>query len=910
MISPRRLANPPGPGISGRRATARGYGRAVCCATREVAGGARRAVVWTHPSLRRWLFCALASVVAACGGDSATAPSPPLPNQAPVATGTIPAQTVVIGETGTVNVSGYFNDPGGDALTYSASSSDASVATVTVSGSTLTVTPVTQGMATVTVTARDPGGLSAQQSFTVTVPNRAPEVLITVTPDTITTDEAIEFSPPVSEWFIDPDGDPLTYTASSSDTAVALANLTDGELTVWSVAAGTTTITVMATDPGELSAELSFQVTVTTAGQSPVIITSVEPEVLVEGEAATITGTGFSPAGPDNDVSIGGLAATVTSASETSLSIMVPGADCLPPRRAELRVAIAASSDVRTVGVTPVIPEEPVRVTDAGDGCLHLPGSGAGGEYLIGVVSISEDVSSLTPVTLNGTPGDATVVGAARYAAAPEVPAAMLEAAASLASRPVQPRTAAQVQTRLPASAGRDSIRARHARAHLEMRERDRALWRELGPAIPPALDGAKAIRRREAAVGDTWDFHMNAMSCTEFETISAVVRLVSNDLVWLDDLDNPSETFSDAHLEFLDGLYTSYVKGVLADYFGDLSDVDGNGQVLILMTKEVNRAQSGLLGFVTGRDLRSQSQCAASNEAEIFYGLVPDPAGSFGQVRTAEAVSNEYPELLAHEIAHLVQNNYEVLGEAGPDFVFWEAEGSATLAEQLVGNRFFGHGSGQNLGWAEWLESEYELFYDTWLNDMLGFFGGLGDTRIAGAPEQCSWVAKGDTGPCLYRTGAVYGVPSMLLRYAMDRWGDVYPGGEQALMQRFIQSPPPHEGFASLIDVSPSWSIEHILADFYMSLGMELLKDIDTPGMSSWDLYDIFDQLPSHHNRLQPYMSESSSPQIEASIRAGSSLYFDWTPDGSLSPTSIKVTSPNGSPIPGHISVWAVRIR
>ena len=584
-----------------------------------------------HTRLRRWLFCALAPLVAACGGDSATAPSPPLPNQAPVATGTIPAQTVVIGETGTVNVSGYFNDPGGDALTYSASSSDASVATVTVSGSTVTVTPVTQGMATVTVTARDPGGLSAQQSFTVTVPNRPPEVLVTVTPDTITTDEILDFGP-VADLFIDPDGDALTYAASSSDTEVALANLTDGEFTVWSVAAGTTTITVMATDPGELSAELSFQVTVTTAGRSPVSITGVEPEVLVEGEAATITGTGFSTTGPDNLVSIGGLAATVTSASETSLSIMVPGADCLPPRRAELRVAIAASSDVRTVGVTPVIPEEPVQVTDAGDGCLHLPGNEAGGEYLIGVVSISEDVSSLTPVTLNGTPGDATVVGAARYAAAPGVPAAMLEAAASLTSRPVQPRTAAQVQTRLPASAGRDSIRMRHARAHLEMRERDRALWRELGPAIPSSLDGAKAIRRREAAVGDTWDFHMNAMSCTEFETISAVVRLVSNDLVWLDDLDNPSETFSDAHLEFLDGLYTSYVKGVHADYFGSLSDVDGNGRVLILMTKEINR-NDGVLASVNPGDLRR----GPPSGLPVHRGMVqPAPAAFEPRLRVA----------------------------------------------------------------------------------------------------------------------------------------------------------------------------------------------------------------------------------------------------------------------------------
>ena len=68
-----------------------------------------------------------------------------------------------------VDVSSYFSDPDGDALSYTAASSNAGVASVSVSGSSVAVTALAKGVATVTVTARDPGGLSAVSSFGVTV---------------------------------------------------------------------------------------------------------------------------------------------------------------------------------------------------------------------------------------------------------------------------------------------------------------------------------------------------------------------------------------------------------------------------------------------------------------------------------------------------------------------------------------------------------------------------------------------------------------------------------------------------------------------------------------------------------------------------------------------------------------------
>ena len=84
---------------------------------------------------------AVAWVAATCGGDGATGPQPD-PNRSPVTVGTIPAQEVSAGQPVTVDVSAYFSDPNSDALSYTAASSDAEVATASVSGSMVTVTGV------------------------------------------------------------------------------------------------------------------------------------------------------------------------------------------------------------------------------------------------------------------------------------------------------------------------------------------------------------------------------------------------------------------------------------------------------------------------------------------------------------------------------------------------------------------------------------------------------------------------------------------------------------------------------------------------------------------------------------------------------------------------------------------------
>ena len=779
------------------------------------------------------------------------------------------------------------------------SSSDASVASVDGAG---LVAATGNGTATITASAGE-----ASASATVIVRQAVSAVDLEIDSVTVAVGETLRLAA------ITTDANGHTVTGAAIKWSSSAPNIVSVDAA--GLIRGTSRGTAVVSASSGTAADSAM---VTVHDPSLVTVTGIEPTVLIEGRVATIHGWGFSTVRANNTVSIGGVAATVTAAGATRLSIMVPRSDCLPPRGAELRVAVGSQSDARMVGVTPRSPEDlalppySYRYTPAGNGCIHLPGSPSEGEYLIGVVSVSEEPSSLTAITLNGTPGDATVVETSDQAGALALTVSDFAATASsdaLATGGAGVRAAPAANLRFEdISAGADSFRIRRAGVHGERMARNEALLRELGPSPIPR---AAANRYRDLVAGDRITLYENTRdwSCQGTERVTALVRLVGRHTIWLEDVTNPSGTFADSELAELDTFYTENAKPVIDDYFGKLSDVDGNGRILILMTQAVN-VNSGrpISGGVWTGDLLPKSSCPASNHAEIYYASVPDPDGVLGPAVTKQRALAAYPAMLTHEVTHLAQlaATY-VFGTAGRK-KSWELEGGAELAMQLVGYRLWGHGSGQDLGHAELVGGRG--WYHSWFFGLSEFFGWDREGgRVRYAPEQCTWIGRpseGNNGPCKNGWLAVYGVPSLVFRYALDRWGGAYPGGEQALMTRLTQSPA--VGFASLEDVS-SWRIERILADFYSSLWLDLQQGVSAPGMASWNLRDVFSRY-DHNQQLEPYVSRSTQPHLTRRVRAGSSLYLHWTPSGRLSPTSIRVTSADGRPIPDHISVWALRIR
>ena len=282
-------------------------------------------------------------LVAACGDGGTTTPtSPPPPappptppptppaNRAPTASGTIGDHTQVAGLEVTVDVSGAFSDPDGDALTYTASSGNSDVATVSVSGSDVTVSGVAAGTTTITVTATDPDGLSASQTFDVTVEaaNQPPAVVDAIEDQTV--EAGAEVTVDVSAAFSDPDDDDLTYEATSDTPDIATASVSGSEVTVGGVAAGTATITVTATDPDGLSGSQTFTVMVeaaSDANQAPATAAAIEDQTVDTGAEVTVdVSAAFSdPDGDDLTYEATSDAPDVATASVSGSDVTVGG---------------------------------------------------------------------------------------------------------------------------------------------------------------------------------------------------------------------------------------------------------------------------------------------------------------------------------------------------------------------------------------------------------------------------------------------------------------------------------------------------------------------------------------------------------------------------------------------------------
>ena len=239
-----------------------------------------------------------------------------VPNRVPEAVGTVEDLVVQVDSVAVVEVPPYFADPDGDALEYAATSSDAGRAAVTLAGDTAVVTGVAKGTATVTLTATDTEGLTAEQSFAVTVPNRPPEAVGTIGDVEVQVDGAAVVD--LADRFADPDGDELVYAATSADPTRATVAVAGSALTVTGVAKGRATVTVAATDTEGLSATQSFRVTV--PNRAPVATAAIA-DLTVEVDSAVVVDLATRFADPDGDA----LVYAATSADPTRATAAVTG---------------------------------------------------------------------------------------------------------------------------------------------------------------------------------------------------------------------------------------------------------------------------------------------------------------------------------------------------------------------------------------------------------------------------------------------------------------------------------------------------------------------------------------------------------------------------------------------------------
>ncbi len=181
-------------------------------------------------------------------------------NAAPVPVGTVPPVSIAAGEYVKVDVSAFFRDPDDEPLSYGAMTTNILVAGASISGNTMTVIGVSTGQVGGSVVAKDPAGAEAVQHFFVEVRNRAPEITRLLPVVFVDAGQVLRIE--LLQHFADPDGDALTFVATTADAQVAGASVSGSTLSVGGVAAGGTTITVTARDSTGEEVEQRFEVVV------------------------------------------------------------------------------------------------------------------------------------------------------------------------------------------------------------------------------------------------------------------------------------------------------------------------------------------------------------------------------------------------------------------------------------------------------------------------------------------------------------------------------------------------------------------------------------------------------------------------------------------------------------------------
>ena len=393
----------------------------------------------------------------------------------------------------------------------------------------------------------------------------------------------------------------------------------------------------------------------------PPTLGALSSTALTAGDVVTLTGTNFSAIAAHNVVLFSGIPGRVIAGDAVRLDVIVP--PCLPTRAVDVSVQLGGEASASL----------PLSVTASAD-VLNLA-LGADTVLLVEDTPVCLKVGSGGPQEYLAVVQSAATIGAARFdytltGLRPEVPAPV----AFGAHRAPRSRTAV----------GGRSLNTAQAEWDLFLREREDVL-RAQAPA------GGRAARATPAAVpviGDLREFNV-FQADRGFDQVTARVRLVSERAILYEDI-TAEIGLAQADTELFAGLFDDPIYPVDTGTFGFPSDLDGNGRVIILFTPSVNRltppGSNDLIGgFFFGLDLLPESE--HSNAGEVFYVLVPDPTGTYGNVRNVDVVRSTVPPVLAHEFQHMIHYNERIIEREASNWeAIWLSEGLAHMAEDLVG--------------------------------------------------------------------------------------------------------------------------------------------------------------------------------------------------------------------------------
>jgi len=391
-------------------------------------------------------------------------------------------------------------------------------------------------------------------------------------------------------------------------------------------------------------------------------------------------------------------------------------------------------------------------------------------------------------------------------------------------------------------------------------------------------------------AIGDKMRLNVNSIDfCTSPDMRTGRVVAVTTHAIVVADSANPSG-FTDAEYAAYGAQFDTLSYAVDIANFGEPTDIDNNGRIIIFFTHGVNEAGSSVLGFFFNRDLLPHASefgsCPGSNVGEIINLKVPDSFSS------KSIVDRTTVETMSHEFQHLINGSRRLYinKSAALSEERWLNEGMSHIAEELTFYRVSGTTPRQNLGTAAFQTPARSSAFLMFATDNFARF-----SSYLPAMDFQSPVGTTDEDDDFETRGAIWSY----LRYVADQ---KFPQNEATLWTKLTNSNT--TGLQNLLEVIGSdpralmhdWTLAVYLDDLNGGVAAKYQ-------MPSWNHRQV---MGSYLPRAQNLVDKSN---IAITLGAGGTIFARFATTAN-SDAFVSVQGTGTSLLPKHVLLALVRTK
>jgi hypothetical protein len=426
-------------------------------------------------------------------------------------------------------------------------------------------------------------------------------------------------------------------------------------------------------------------------------------------------------------------------------------------------------------------------------------------------------------------------------------------------------------------------------------------------------------------AVGDVLNLDVpdgsgNDLCANYFQTQAVVASVSRRAILAVDTLDGPPTLlFPQTVLDSITQEFDNNTFVTDSSYFGNPTDIDGNGRVILLFTGEVNKLTpaGSMGGFVGGfffagdyfpKTGPSGQSCAESNNAEIMYLLSPDPTGKYGNVRSASSVRQGTRGTIPHELEHMINAGNRFFNPNATAFEDnWLDESLAHIAEEAVGRVSRGFTDLQTLTIADMLPAGNQAARD----DFNAFF-------FQNFARLSYWMARPDTSSGISSNSdanlSSSGADWAIGRYAADNYSN---GDVRGFTRRLAAGP--DNGIKNFTTVAGA-SLDTLMAGWLVSMYADHFGITGLSAKYQYRSYNFRNIMPTVAGSvlsnggaypLKVTPVGSGSDNISTEVKSGSGDYFRLTVAANAGTKNVKILDPTGGDVTysgAHVYVLRVQ--